>query len=448
MTITWTVIGAHPSAQRSTAPPFTLTVEHKQGGHVRTFEDDRSVVDSSGELILESQGKEAASCGDGPTKPGRASSRSSASVEGVTSDSVTFALSTLAQSVGGIRTICARCLGTTCLLPEPQSSDADARSTSDVRVEIQFDQQAEASRYSISIRTVESTLYGATVTYRLDDESGENLMEGRSLPTTFGIMPSRNKRYVFRMNLESYAASRATLRNASGFVRVEINVRPSPILSADNMPATFGADPIGRPVGSESTAGLVFLRGSAHCAATLIARQTAITTAGCVRRLSYDDQTNLRLVPAATASFAEVRSLAFLREERPPVLPRLAADDDIAILRLQEPGGWRGVVVRTNAVRLKDHGGTLATVEGFVEDRSAIKPDRASLLVAAIEDTTFTLRPAKGRCNFTAGAGVFINENTRRELVGLITRAEVTGECRATRLDLDLFRKWIAGKSR
>jgi trypsin len=438
------------------ASPFTLTFDHQQSGFARTLDDEQSGKEADGEMALRSEGKETIACGetgaagkvDAAVKRSVASSRALARLDQSAADSLTFVLSSEAQAQGGITTSCARCLGSTCLVPTTTPSGADAESTSNGRVTIRFDQPAAGSRYSIAIDTEESVLHGAKILYQLEDDAGQNLLEGRTLPTTVEFLPKKGARLVFDLNLSSYAGSRgaSVLRNASGLVRLRVAVRSSPILGLDGKPALLGTTSVKALTGGRPTTALVLLRGSVLCAATLLERETAITAAPCVKQLSSAEQADLQVLPVATASHVDVRSVALLADERTVVLPRLAPADDIALLRLQGSGGWRGASTTPDFIRLRAFVGSPAVIQGFVDDQSSIQPGRADVVVAQVETTTMTLRSTTGTCRFTIGSGVFLNQRNTPQLIGLITGTVPGVGCKATRLEL--YRNWISGISR
>lgn len=441
-------------AQRPPEAPFTLAFEHEQSGFARTFENEQSRTSEQGELVLKSEGKEAVSCGDAASarrdvffKQGSASGRAIGRLERAGVESLNFLLSSDVQALGGIQTTCATCLGSTCLLPSTKPSDADAQTTSSGRVIITFQRPAAGSRYAISIDAQESTLHGATVSHRLDD-GDRDLLKGRTLPTTVEFVPETNDRVVLRVDVTSYAGSRgaSVFRNASGLLRLQVGVRLVPLVGLDGTPAQLGANATPQDRAERSGSALLLFGGIAHCGATLIDRETAITAADCVRQLSYSDQAKLLVLPTATTSRVEVRSFAILGDEHPPVLPRLERQDDVALIRLQGPGDWRGATMRANYVRLENFVGTSAAIEGFVHDESSIRPSRDSLAILEVTGTSITLKPPPGGCRFTIGSGVFVTYQGTPRLVGLFTRPHVPGECRATRLDP--YRSWLSGNSR
>jgi hypothetical protein len=126
--------------------------------------------------------------------------------------------------------------------------------------------------------------------------TSQNLLEGRTLPTTVEFLPKKGARLVFDLNLSSYAGSRgaSVLRNASGLVRLRVAVRSSPILGLDGKPALLGTTSVNALTGGRPTTALVLLRGSVLCAATLLERETAITAAPCVKQLSSAEQRSSR----------------------------------------------------------------------------------------------------------------------------------------------------------
>lgn len=432
-------LGVRLAAQRPTGTAFTLAFEHRERSSVQTFEGARSADEATGEVSVTAEGKEAPVCGgDGPARQSVATGRAAARLERASDEALTFVLSSDAQSRGGFRTVCNPCLlETTCLKRTTESSYVNATANSLGQVTIHFDRPAAGSRYAIAVGTQDSALNGAQIAYRLDDGSGQNLLEGRTLPATIDYTPKPDQRLVLHAELTSEAESRgaAVSRNASGFVRFTVAVQASPLVGAERMPAMLGETSSQQPVKADSPAALVLLRGATHCGATLIGRQTALTAARCVSVLSYGDSINLSLLPVA-ANKVGVRSISILGNvKQRPARPRVAATDDLALLHLSEAGTWSGAAVERIPGRTQLAAGASVTVDGFVEDGSTLKPDRRALTIARVDDTTIALKPASSACGFTIGAGVFVMDGGTPRLVGVITGAPGGSECRASRVE-------------
>jgi hypothetical protein len=143
-----------------------------------------------------------------------------------------------------------------------------------------------------------------------------------------------------------------------------------------------------------------------------------------------------------------VRSIAFLADarQRPTAAARPTAVDDLALLHLSDAGTWSSAAVERGSRRIQPAVGASATVDGFVQDGSSLKPDRRSLDITRVDDTTITLKPASTVCGFTVGAGVFVMNGGTPQLVGVVTGTPGGPECRATRIDPYL--SWISEYSR